>query len=275
MTTVLITSGTGLTGSRVARRLSADGYRTRIGSRSTEPTFDWTRPDTWHGALAATADSAPPEAVYLCYPSDIAAPGAADRIGAFAATAREHGVRRAVLLAPRAQSTARPAEDAVRDSGLDWTIVQAAWFTQNFTEGALAPWIDAGELPFPGGPADGPDAIGEPFVDADDLADVIVAAFGDDRYVGRTLEVTGPRLLTFGAAVAEVAAHTGRQIRYRPVTDAEFMSVLLDIGMPKDEATALTVGFAEILDGRNAHVTDDVERVLGRKPRDFSRVLAD
>ena len=68
--------------------------------------------------------------------------------------------------------------------------------------------ILAGEVALPAGD------VGEPFVDADDIADVAVAALTEDGHVGQLYELTGPRLLTFAEAVAEIARATGREIRY-------------------------------------------------------------
>lgn len=75
MTTTLIAGGTGKTGRRVAQRLSARGLPVRIGSRSSEPPFDWEDPASWGPALQGV-DSA-----YLAYAPDLAFPGAPSRSG--------------------------------------------------------------------------------------------------------------------------------------------------------------------------------------------------
>jgi nucleoside-diphosphate-sugar epimerase len=48
--------------------------------------------------------------------------------------------------------------------------------------------------------------VGEPFVDAEDVADVVVAALTEDGHAGQVYEVTGPRLMRFADAVADIAA---------------------------------------------------------------------
>ena len=124
--------------------------------------------------------------------------------------------------------------------------------------------ILAGEVAFPAAPD-----LAEPFIDADDIADVAVAALTGDGHVGQLYEVTGPRLLGWGQAVAEIAAAAGRPIRYLPVSLEEYASLLLENQVPADYVKMLTDVFTEVLDGRNAYLSDGVRRALGRKPRDF------
>ncbi len=250
----LVIGGNGKTGRRVAERLSAQGRPVRIGSRTGEPAFDWHRPDTWGPALRDV------DRVYVTYQPDLAFPGAADQVGAFAEAAVAAGARRLVLLSGRGEEAARTSEDRLKDSGADWTVVRASWFHQNFDESFFLEPVRAGEIALPVA-----DAV-EPFVDAGDIADVAVAALTDDRHIGRTYELSGPRLLGFGEVAAELSKATGREIAYVPVSDGEFRAALREEGLPEEFAEL----FALILDGRNAHLVHGVEEVLGRPPRDFA-----
>ena len=253
----LVVGGTGKTGRRVAKGLKDRNVPVRIGSRAGDPPFDWERPDTWDPALR-DVDSA-----YVNYAPDLAFPGAADRVAAFTRLAVDRGVRRLVLLSGRNEEGARRAEQAVQSSGVEWTIVRSSIFSQNFSEGFLLESVLGGELAFPAG------NVAEPFVDTDDIADIAVAALTEDRHVGELYEVTGPRLMTFADAADDIAAATGRDLRYVPITSEAFAAALLEEGLPPDFVTDLTDLFTQILDGRNASLTDGVQRALGREPRDF------
>ena len=261
--TTLVLGGTGKTGRRVAERLVALGVPVRIGSRSGEPPFDWEKPETWAPALDGV------KSVYISYYPDLAVPGAVDVVGSFARLAVKEGVPRLVLLAGRGEVEAELAEQAVRDSGADVTIVRATWFMQNFSEDYMIEHVLAGAIALPAG--DTPD----PFVDADDIADVAVAALTDDRHVGRLYELTGPRLLTFAEAAEEISNATGRDIPYAPVSLEEHAAVAAEQGVPVEVIDLLTYLFSEVLDGRNAHVTDGVQQALGREPRDFREYARD
>src|SRR5699024_7153182 len=179
------------------------------------------------------------------------------------------GVQRVVLLSGRGESGALRSEHAVQRAGIDWTVVRSSFFAQNFSEDeAFAESVRAGMLALPAGDT------AEPFIDAEDVADVAVATLTGDGHTGEVYELTGPRLLTFGQAIAEIATVTNRDIRYLPVTGEEFVAGLISEGAPEEVAAQLTTLFTEILDGRNSYVTDGVRRVLGRAPRDFGDYVA-
>ena len=256
-TTTLVLGGTGKTGRRVARRLAERGLTVRPGSRAGRPPFDWGDRATWAPALAGV------DAAYLCFQPDLAVPGAAETVGAFATLAAEHGVARLVLLSGRGEPEAQQAEQAVQAAGLPWTVVRASWFAQNFSESFLLDDVRAGVVRLP------VDGVPEPFVDADDIADVAVAALTRPGHAGRVYEVTGPRLVTFAEAVAEIAAATGRDLRYEPVGLTEYVDGLTAWGVDPEVADLMAYLFGEVLDGRNAHLTDGVRQALGREPRDF------
>ena len=253
----LVLGGRGKTGRRVVERLTARGVPTRIGSRSGEPPFHWEDRSTWAPALDGVASA------YVSYYPDIAMPGAVEKVRSFAELALEQGARRLVLLSGRGEEEAQRAERAVQETGADWTIVRCAWFMQNFSEDFLAEPILDGEVVLPAG-----DEL-EPFVDADDIADVAVAALTDDRHIGELYELTSPRLLTFADAVGEIARASGREIRYVPVSIEEYAAGAAEFGVPADFVEFLTYLFSDVL-GRSAYLTDGVQRALGREPRDFA-----
>ncbi|MFF3705036.1 NmrA family NAD(P)-binding protein [Streptomyces phaeochromogenes] len=256
--TVLVTGASGKTGRQVAESAKAAGFDVRAASRSSEVRFDWYDSSTWAEALRGA------DAAYLAYTPDIGAPGAAENIAALARLAQELGVRRLVMLSARGERQAEPAERALRESGAEWTVVQADWFFQNFSEGLLLEGVRSGEFVFPAG------EVKVPFIDTRDLADVVVKALTDSSYAGRTLEITGARLLTFREAMAEITAAAGREIRYVPVPTKEYGAILAGFGLPPEEVAFMEEVFDGLLDGGNARSTETVRQVLGRAPRDFT-----
>ena len=169
-----------------------------------------------------------------------------------------------MLLSGRGEPGAQRAEAALQASGVAWTIVRASWFNQNFSEGYLIDGVLAGDIALPAG------AAREPFIDADDIADVVVAALTDARHTDKLYEVTGPRALSFAEAVAEIAAATGRPIRYTQISPADFAVGMRRAGVPDDVVALLAELFTVVLDGRNSPMTHGVEDALGRPARDFS-----
>ena len=171
----LVIGGTGKTGKRVADRLEGKGHKVRIGSRSSVPSFDWNDEAGWEAALSGV------DAIYITYSPDLAMPGATDAIASLVWRAKLEGVKRLVLLSGRGEEEAQACERIVQESGLEWTIVRASWFNQNFSEGAFIDMVLSGAITLPAG--DTP----EPFVDVDDIADVAVAV-----YVEKSCNIIAP-----------------------------------------------------------------------------------
>ncbi len=254
---ILLTGGTGTTGRRIADRLRARDVAVRIASRSGTPPFDWDQPDTWPALLDGAT------AAYIAYSPDIAMPGAVDTVERFSRAAVDAGVEQLVLLAGRGEPEAEAAEQVVRDSGARWTIVRASWFAQNFSEGMLLDAARSGTIALPA------HDVHEPFVDVEDIADVAAAALAEPGHDGRTYDVTGPRLLTFADAAAELTAASGRPITYLDVSPAEFVAEAVADGVPIELAGWIATLCATVLDGRNEHLGQGVQEALGRAPRDF------
>lgn len=259
----LVLGATGKTGRRVAERLAARRVPVRLGSRYAETPFDWDQPNTWAPVLQDVGS------VYVTYQPDLAIPGAAETVGDFAAQAADMGVNRLVLLSGRGEEGAQQGEKAVQSVGVDTTIVRSAFFFQNFSESFLLDGVLSGAIVLPAGD------VAEPFVDADDIADVAVAALTEDGHTGQVYEVTGPRLLTFGDTATEISRATGHEVTYVSLTPDEYAAAALAEGVPEDTVDMLVELFAEVLDGHNAYLTDGIQRALGRPPRDFSLYAQD
>lgn len=256
---VLVTGGTGKTGQRIVARLQAQGINVRVGSRSASPSFDWNDQQTWPAALADV------QSVYICYQPDLAIPAAIDTIRAFCHLAVASGVQHLVLLSGRGEAEAQACEQVVQTAGVAWTIVRAGWFMQNFSESFFHEPLLNGQIFLP------TSDVKEPFIDADDIADVAVAALTNlEQHQGQVYEITGPRLMTFAEAISEIAQANGRPIDYQPIPIEAYLGALREQQWPADMLWLVEYLFSQVLDGRNAYTTDGVERALGRQPNDFS-----
>ncbi|MES9993888.1 MAG: ester cyclase [Candidatus Thiodiazotropha sp.] len=254
----LVVGGTGKTGRRVAERLQARGVETRIASRSATPSFDWNDPGTWSLALEGV------KAAYITYAPDLAIPGAADSIRRFVDQAVTQGVERLVLLSGRGEEEAQACEQIVQQAGVEWTVVRSSWFMQNFSEGEFLDMVLGGAITLPA--ADVP----EPFIDVNDIADVVVAALTEEGHAGEIYEVTGPRTLTFTEVAQEISQAASREVQFVQIPQAAFTQAIAESAAPDEIAWLLNYLFETVLDGRNAHTCDGVQRALGREPTDFA-----
>ena len=259
----LVIGATGKTGRRVAQGLEAKGRAVRIGSRSAIPGFDWEREEGWDAALEGVSS------VYITYSPDLAMPGATDAIEALVCKAKRANVKRLVILSGRGEPEAQACEQIILNSGLEATVVRASWFNQNFSEGAFIDMVHAGTITLPAG-----DMV-EPFVDVDDIAEVAFTALTESGHNGEIYEVTGPRLMSLAEIAADLSDATGRPITYMNVPHDAFVSGVAESGAPEDVVWMLDYLFATVLDGRNAYLTDGVQRALGRPPKDFADYARD
>ncbi|MDP9896211.1 uncharacterized protein YbjT (DUF2867 family) [Variovorax boronicumulans] len=259
---ILVLGANGKTGGRVLDRLRAAGHAVRVGSRSAQPRFDWEDRATWTAALEGV------RAVYVAYQPDLCVPGAVDTVTAFYDAAAKAGVERVVLLSGRGEPEAQDAEKALQATTLDWTIVRASWFFQNFSENYFLDEIVAGAITLPEGLAP------EPFIDADDIADIAAEALVDTRHSRKLYELTGSQAFTFPEAIAQISAATNRQIDCNIISMDDHAKLLSEAGLPPDLSWLVIYLFTTVLDGRNTPIAHGVEQALGRPPRTFAGYVA-
>jgi uncharacterized protein YbjT (DUF2867 family) len=275
---ILVTGATGTIGGAVVRQLAERGEKVRAFTRNPRAarlpdgvevvSGDYTDPDS---VAAAMADV---QAVFLV---NIPAPGRPDTDTALVAAARSAGVRRLVKLS--AIGTGDPAlrdfgnwhvpgEQAVRESGLTWTIVRPSAFASNTL--SWAEEIRTG-APVPIRTGTG----GQGVIDPRDVAAVAVAALVSDDHAGRVYTLTGPVALSEPDQASVLATELGRPVTLAPLTQEAVLAHLRARGMSEEYADLVIRSSAYVRDGGNATVTDDVRRVLDRAPRTYAEWVRD
>ncbi|MEO9964181.1 MAG: NmrA family NAD(P)-binding protein [Reichenbachiella sp.] len=260
---ILVIGGTGKTGRRVVEKLNQANHQVRIGSRGSNPAFDWDDPSTYAEVLKGI------DRAYIVYSPDLAVPGAKTAIKLLTEEALAQGLEKVVLLSGKGEKEAEACEEIVADSGLNYTIVRASWFNQNFSESFLLDPILAGHVALPMREAQ------IPFVDVEDIADVVTKVLMEDSYNSETITVTGPNQLSFATVIDQIAKATDREIAFQPVSIPMYESMMKDAGLPDDYVWLFSYLFKEVLGNpENQIISNDIERVLGRKAKDFSEYVA-
>jgi uncharacterized protein YbjT (DUF2867 family) len=267
-TPILVTGASGKTGRRLVPLLSARGATVRAASRtSTDWRFDWHSPETHDRALSGAA------ALYLIPPDLIEDP--VPVVAPLLDRARQAGVQRVVLLSSLgvtfagepASSGRRRLEEAVRGSGLAWTILRPSGFMQNFSEGFLAPGVLRGAIATA---TEGAVA----YVDAGDIAAVAAATLIDDGHAGATYALTGPEALMNAQAAALISEAVRRPVVHRAIGTAAMTDLLRGFGIPDDYVAMLVRDMEAIGAGAGAGVSADIERVTGRGAVTFAQFAA-
>lgn len=269
---LLLTGGTGKTGSRVAQRLIETGHSVRIASRSGSGRpgaegvrFDWLDDSGHEAALQGVSG------VYLVAPDGSAASLLA--MAPFIERAIRSGVRRLVLLSSSAIEEGGPAMGGLhrqlRQSAPEWAVLRPSWFMQNFSESPFADILRDEERLY--------SATGEgriPFVHAGDIAEVACRALTDQTPHNTDHLITGPQALTYGEAAAIIGDALGRPVQHAQISEAEVASRWIALGMEESYAHLLAGLDTAIAQGAEDRTTDAVLRVTGREPQnlaDFAR----
>lgn len=260
---ILVIGGTGKTGRKVVKKLTDLGHNVRIGSRLADPSFDWDDSKTWIRALRGM------DKIYITFQPDLAVPGALEAIEELTKLAKKSKVKKLVLLSGKGEREAELCEQVIIHSGIDYTIVRASWFNQNFSEeGAFLEPILEGFVALPQAEAK------VPYVDTNDIADVAVEALLHEKHNDKIYQLTGPRQLTFKEVIQDIAEATGRDIAFTPIALPAYTSVMKQQGVPADYIWLIEYLFSEVLGNpNNSEITNDIEKVLGRKPKDFSEYV--
>ncbi|MER6211220.1 NAD(P)H-binding protein [Streptomyces sp. NPDC001642] len=275
---ILVTGATGTIGSEVVRQLAARGEKVRALTRDPE------RADLPSGVEAARGHPADRTSVEAALTGAEAAflvgvfgPDDAEHDRGLVEAARAAGVRRIVKLS--GIGTGEPAvgpvgtwhvagEQAVRDSGLEWTILRPSAFATNTLGWAAS--LRAGS-PVPNTSGDG----GQGVVDPRDVSEVAVAALLDPALSERTYTLTGPEVLSVPAQAAVLADILGRPVPVRDLSSAEAREYLLGLGFSDTFIDASEISRAFVRNGGNEVVTDDVGEVLGRPARTYREWVVD
>lgn len=255
---ILVIGGTGKTGRRVVEQLQNKGIKPRVGSRNASPSFDWDNKNTWVDVLNGI------EKMYVTYYPDLAVPGAKEAIESLTYLAIELGVRKMVLLSGKGETEAEACEKIVMDSGIDYTIVRASWFNQNWSESFFLDPILSGEVALP------LSDVLIPFVDANDIAEVAATVLLDDSYNGEIIEVTGPELITFKDIVNIISKTSNRRLNFYDISLEQYIEGMKQMQIPNDVVWLIEYLFSHVLTNPNNQlVVNDIERVLGRKAKTF------
>ncbi|MET7968555.1 NAD(P)H-binding protein [Micromonospora sp. NPDC005305] len=263
---IVVTGATGNVGRPLVRALARAGepvtaVSRRVSAADLPPGVRAVRADLADPAgLKAAFDGA--EALFLLFTGEQVTGGADP--GAILDTARQAGVRRVVLLSSQGVATKRyppEQEEAVRASGLEWTVLRPAGFHSNAL--AWAPGVRSGRVvhaPF--------GDVALPSVDPADIAEVAAIALRERRHAGGTYELTGPAAVSPRERAAALAAALGEPVRFVEQTRQEAREQLLAF-MP-EPVVAATLGILGTPSPAEQRVSPDVARLLGRAPRDFA-----
>jgi len=265
---VLVTTPTGKVGAELVKILKGRGAQLRLGAHSPDktraafPGLEVVRLDHQDAATHAGA-VAGVDALYLASPGDF--PSAPEK--GLVDAAKRAGVKKVVKLGAmgveQSDNPIRQVEQHVQGSGLPFTFLHPTWFMQNFTT-SQAQAIRQGTLAEPAGDRK------TAFIDACDIAAVAAEALLSPGHEGKTYTLTGPELLSRQQVVEILSRVLGKKVTYQAITDEQFREAVKPF-LPPSYTELLSALYAGVRAGWTERQTDEVEKVLGRKPASFEQ----
>jgi uncharacterized protein YbjT (DUF2867 family) len=263
---IVVTGATGNVGRPLVRALAAAGEQVTAVSRRISASqvpagvryhqADLAEPET----LKPVLDGA--ETLFLLTSGDFVA--ADGNLSDVLQVARAGGIRRVVLLSSHGVSTkdhSSELEDAVTQSGVDWTMLRPGGFHSNTLQ-----WADAIRAqrvvtaPF--------GDIALPTIDPADIAQVAAVALRDAAHNGNVYELTGPVAMSPRQQAAAIADALGEPVRFVEQTRAEAKAAMVRF-MPEPVAER-TLDILGAPSTALQRVSPDVELLLGRPARTFA-----
>ena len=262
---IVVTGATGNVGKPLVEALAGAGEQVTAVARTLPEDIpagvrgvaaDLTTPSTLRPAFEGA------KALFLLTAPDLLKPGAG--IDDILVEAKSAGIARVVLLSSLGVVTGRHPdvfEDAIRESGLAWTILRPGNFASNAWQWAEQVRRNR-EIAAPFGD------VGLPAVDPTDIAEVAVAVLRGDGHDGQAYVLTGLETISPRQQAAVFAGEIGEPVEFRELSrDTAFRH--MSEFMP-EQVVRSTLDILGTPTEAETRISPDVERILGRAPRPFA-----
>jgi len=273
---VLVTGATGTVGRHVAAGLDdrdatvaagtrdTDRARDRVDGADNYVAFDFERPETWGAALEGV------DGVFLVRPPSVDT----DRVTDFVDAAGRVGVDQMAYLSTLGadRNVLIPhhrIERRIADAGVPYTFLRASFFMQNFHEVHGRDVVERDEIFLPAGEG------ATSFVDARDVGAVGATVLVDPGHENAAYDLTGSAALPYDEVAAVFSDVLERGITYANPSIPQFVRRMWSYGHPPGYIAVMVGIYTTARLGLASRVTDDVERLLDRPPRQLDEYVAD
>ena len=151
-------------------------------------------------------------------------------------------------------------ENAVKASGLPYTIIRNAWYHDNYMH-SMPHNLQGGSWYTASGDGKVPN------ISRDDCALGAAAALASGTTDSATYTLTGSQSLSADEIAATIASAVGKPLSAVKVSDEQLLQGLLGAGLPDFVATMLVSADANIRAGNFDHVTEDFTKLTGKQPQ--------
>ncbi len=257
---LLITASTGNIGLPLSKALHEKGIPFTAATRNPDKAFekfgfktetvplDYTKPAGFPEALKGV------ETLFLCGPS--ATPGADKMLIKLVEQAIDSGVKYFVFIASYPN-----VMELIKKSGRDYTFLRGNFFMQNFEMYQTKDIREHNRLFLPTGKGKAP------YVDTIDIGQVAAEVIANPAdYKKETIYLTGPEALDLHQVADVFSDVLGKKITFSEPGDNEYRKEMKKRGFSEEYVDAMIAVFGKIKKGEVAQTSEDIEKILGRKP---------
>jgi uncharacterized protein YbjT (DUF2867 family) len=265
MSNILVIGATGNVGSKTVYKLAEEGYSVKAATRNPAGyaghdnveavAFDYMDHSTFGPALEGV------DVVSLiALPMDL---DALNKLKPFIDLMTEKGIKHVVFISAFGVDQNKEAplfkvEKAIKDAGLNFTILRPNFFMENFT-GFMAPQIKEGAFYIAASKGK------TSFIAAADIAEVAVSAIKNEDY-NSEYNITGSESLDHYEVAEILSNELGKEVKYVDMPEETMLQGARDNGMPEDMVIYFGFLYQAVRNGWAAPVTEDVEKASGKKP---------
>lgn len=179
-------------------------------------------------------------------------------------TSAPHATTSALVLAPEHKAT----EEYLIESGVDYTIVRNNWYHENYLQN-----VDVvratGTLVAAAG-----DGLVASASRADYAAGAVVV-LTEDGHAGQVYEFSGDTAWHYDELAAALSEVAGRDVVYRPVSQAELVTELVGVGIDEPIAQFVAALDANIAAGALSEIDPVLSELIGRPTTPLAETLRD
>jgi uncharacterized protein YbjT (DUF2867 family) len=266
---ILVTGGTGSSGSEIVEALASKGVKFRMLARNPakvavrEQGVEIVAGDLAQPRTLAEALKGIDRVLLLAPPVPNQVELESNVVDAAKNAAVRHVVKFSAMTADPNSASRFPrahghVEQKIRASGLPWTFLRPTFFMQNLL--SMSGMIKGGTIFQPAGTSKAA------FVDTRDIAAVAVSALTEPGHEAKAYDITGPELLTYEDVAATFSRVLGRTIKYQDIPPSAARQAMLGMGIPEWSADGINELMDQMRSGAYATVTNVVEQVGHKKP---------
>ncbi len=257
---ILVTAATGNVGAPLVQALQrkdmpfeaatrdAEQARGKLGDSVSTVYLDYEEPSSFSDAVQGN------DLLFFCGPS--ATPNAAELMKPMVEEAAKHDIKHIVFIASYPD-----VGDTIKQSGIDYTFINANFFMQNFELYQIEDIRDKKQIFLPCG--EGKAA----FIHAKDIGEVAAEILAEpEKYQQESVDITGPESIDLFEAAAAFSEVLGTEIEYKNPDADTYRTEMEDRGYSDEYIEAMISVFGKIKGDYATETSPAVEQILDRKP---------